>query len=658
MNIPKIAKRAMSIIANKQISQSLGLVNRNYVKGSSFQPQQQLKGITYKAIDKIGMTVSTYQPMVKKANGDAYENHPLYNLFNRPNSQQDNASDFIHLWGMLYEIYGESFWYIGAKGEYTGKIKEIWLLNPVQVELKFHEGELVGYVLHKENGEQVPLLLEEVIHDKRANPFNPWRGMSVMERASTYIDTEITTSVFTLNYMLNNASPSGIVSLPDMSKEAFTQFAQQWREGYEGPENAGKTAFIRGGEASFKAVGATLKDIDQKVTRDMAKDDVLAMFDVPKGLLGMGGDKGMGRNEIEPLEYIFAKYKIEPMMKRLDRIYSKILEAKPTKDKSVSVSHESPVPEDKEFIQKQNKELVNVAITVNEVRARIGLEPIDGGDVLQPRNAVPVVQEKQKVVLKKQLSKHELAKAETEEQEKFRTNLLKINEIYEIKVKRAISKFSANQEKKVIDNINATSKSFEEWLFSVKAESELLADAVIPILLELIEAQGKETTHFITGESFVVTREMEEILSRNILQISGVFNAETLSKLEKTLAEGQAKGESLAKLKKRVEQEYEDAKGYRAKRIARTESLKTSNSTAEEVYRQNGFTHVEWFINPNACEFCVTYAGKTKAIGDSFNKVGDVVNGDRGGQMSISYSDIDVPPLHPNCTCSLIPARG
>ena len=116
-----------------------------------------------------------------------------------------------------------------------------------------------------------------------------------MEKASQYVDIELTTTSFTLNYMRNNASPSGIVSLPDMDRDTFKQFAAQWREGYEGPENAGKTAFIRGGEADFKAVGATLKDIDQKITRDMAKDDVLMMFDMPKGLLGASGEKGLGR---------------------------------------------------------------------------------------------------------------------------------------------------------------------------------------------------------------------------------------------------------------------------------------------------------------------------------------------------------------------------
>jgi hypothetical protein len=148
---------------------------------------------------------------------------------------------------------------------------------------------------------------------------------------------------------------------------------------------------------------------------------------------------------------------------------------------------------------------------------------------------------------------------------------------------------------------------------------------------------------------------MRELAESHIKQVSGVYNADTIKALEATLAEGQMAGESLVKLKKRVESVYSDAKGYRAERIARTESLRTANATAEAVYKANGFETVEWFINPGACEFCRTFAGKQKTIGTKFNNIGDVITGDEGGQLSLNHDDITTPPLHPNCTCSLVP---
>jgi HK97 family phage portal protein len=563
---------------------------------------------------------------------------------------------------MMMKIYGETFWYL-AKGEQTRKVKEIYLLNPSQIELKIDDGEVVGYILHKSNGVQVPFMPDEIYHDKLPNPFNEWRGMSVLERASQYVDIELTTTSFTLNYMRNNASPSGIVTLPNMDKETFKQFAAQWREGYEGPENAGKTAFIRGEGADFKAVGATLQDVDQEITRKMAKDDVLMMLEVPKPLLGGTDDNGFGRGNVEALTYIFMKETIEPMMKRLDRAYQHIINAQPKSSRfgsqPVIVAHVSPVPEDKEFMHTQQKDLVNIAMTVNEVRDQLGLPPIEGGDVLPPK-AAPVAPAEptkaKKLVMKSQPTARQLEITKAEENEKFRSKLMATNEIYKVKVKREIARQQKELEAEVIAKINATDKSFEEWLYNVKDAVTELVGKLAPIIISLMEAQSEDVAHFITGELITITPEVRQRIEASIGEIAGVYHTETIKALETTLSQGQAQGESLVKLKKRVEKEFADARGYRAERIARTESARATNRSAEMVYSQNGYSEVTWFANPGACEFCRTLDGVTKAIGKDFIGLGDVITGDEGNQLRVDYSNIDVPPIHPNCTCSLIPS--
>lgn len=663
MKLSQRAKLAYSVLTQKTLNNSVGTVLRNYTSGSIFNPQLQLKGITYKAIDKIGMSVSKYEPLAKRANGDAYENHPIVTLAKNPNPNT-NSSDFNHMWTMLYEIYGETFLYL-AKGEQSMKVKEVYLLDPSQMELKMYEGVLVGYILHKSNGTQIPLELDEVIHDKRANPFNQWRGMSVLERASVYVDIEIVTSQFTLSYMKNNASPSGIVTLPDMDKETFKQFAQQWREGYEGPENAGKTAFIRGGQAEFKAVGATLRDVDQKITREMAKEDVLMMFEVPKPLLGMADQTGLGRANVDTLHYIFNKETVDPLMERLDRIWEKIARIGGLGAELSGVDHVSPIPEDKIFQLERNTKGVNVWITVNEAREQDGLEPIEGGDEIkekvppqfgvQPEEKVET--KAKKIVLKKALTKIELTKKLNDDQEAFRSNLVAVNEIYSKKIQGDISKFAFQQQAKVISSMNLSMKAYEEWLPSVKEEAVALSIILVPEILELMEAQSIETANFITGELLTISPELRQSVEASILKISGVYNADTIVALQNTLTEGQTAGESLVKLKKRVEAVYEDAKGYRAERIARTESLKASNKTAEEVYFQNGYSQVRWFTNPGACDFCAPMSGRVKTIGTNFINIGDVITDANDNKMRIEYDDIGTPPLHPNCTCSLVPEK-
>lgn len=632
-------------------SRSMGSVIRNYVSGPKFDPYKQFTGITYKAISKIAQSLSTYEPQVKRRNGEMIENHPLYTLLDKPNEKQ-TGSDFLHLYALHMEIYGEAFFY-KVKGEDTKKIRRLYLLPPDKMEIVAPNGILLGYKLNKTNGQQVPFEPEEIYHDKTPNPFNEWRGLSVLEKSAVYIDTEINTANFTLSYIKNNASPSGIVSLPNMSPEAFEKFTLKWREGYEGPHNAGKTAFIRGEGTDFKAVGATLKDIDQKITREMAEDDVLMMLEVPRALLGKSGDKGLGRADIDSLYYIFNKEKIDPIMKRLDKIFTSVLPeiAPRDSDRGYIVGHISPVPQDKEFEHKQLKELTNIVITPNEARERLGLDPIPGGDELVKDNRVPIeTKQTKKLTIKKVIKQ-----TEEETSEEFRKRLIETNSVYEKKIKSEISDFATEQEKTVIDKISATKKVYEEWLPEAKVASEELAVLLTPVMIELMEEQSKDVAHFITGEPLVIDEVKRKVVESNILRIAGVYNDTTIKDLESTLNAGLANGESLPKLKKRVEQVYSDAKGYRAERIARTESLRTSNRTVELVYQENGYTKVKWHTNPDACEFCQTFDGVTREIGGKYGEIGSTVTGVDGGKMQITYDVLDVPPLHPNCTCSLDP---
>lgn len=625
------------------VSKASGFVTRNYSQEPEFNPVRQTKGITYKAIDKIAQSASVYEPIVYRGKR-ALEVHELYKLLEKPNPEQSGA-DFVYLMVMLYEIYGEVFIY-KAKGEQSKKVRELYLLSPGAIELDIREGELVGYWLNKNGGQREHLEVDEIIHDKRPNPFNKWRGISVLEKASLYVGIENTTSSFTYNYIRNSASPSGIVSLPDMEKETFKQFASQWREGYEGPDNAGKTAFVRGNAVDFKQIGSTLKDIEIKLTRDMAKEDVLMMFDVPKALLGMTDDKGYGRASVETLYYIFLKEKIQPTMNRLDAAFSKLLTTE-----TEYVSHNDITPEDKEHKLKQQEAGYNKWLTVNEIRKMEGLDPIPGGDALESQEQAP---KEKKIVRLKKVDKAEAVKKEQDEKlENHRVKLVATAEQYGQKVNKELDSFLNDQEQKILNKVSGSKKSFEEWLFSLKEESEEMAVLITPILLELMDVQAVDTTDFITGELVEIPAKIKKEVSVNILKVSGLFNEDTYKALNTTLAEGQAAGESLGKLKKRVETVYADAKGYRAERIARTESLRAANKASESVYQSNGYSSVQWFTNPGACEYCQSMNRRINTIGQSFNKVGDLITGVDGGQMAIDYQDIETPPLHVNCKCSI-----
>lgn len=73
----------------------------------------------------------------------------------------------------------------------------------------------------------------------------------------------------------------------------------------------------------------------------------------------------------------------------------------------------------------------------------------------------------------------------------------------------------------------------------------------------------------------------------------------------------------------------------RAEVIARTETARIINTGLLETYRQDGVGYVEFLASGNSCDECSSRDGKIFPVSEA---VGD-------------------PCIHPNCTCTYIPAR-
>lgn len=227
---------------------------------------------------------------------------------------------------------------------------------------------------------------------------------------------------------------------------------------------------------------------------------------------------------------------------------------------------------------------------------------------------------------------------------------------YEKTAKKKLGKFLDAQKDRVLANMEPT-KAYDH-LLGIDDENKGMADELAPLVLELANESGAVALLFAGEEElkFERAQALTDAIHASIQRMAAHYNADTLKALADTLAEGTLNGESLSKLKKRVEAVYQDAKGYRAERVARYETVKGSNAATEAAYRQTGYvTHKKWYTNPGACEYCRAMDGKTVALGKSFIEIGDSVAGDEGGEYAVAYDTVLFPPLHPNCRCTIIP---
>ena len=201
--------------------------------------------------------------------------------------------------------------------------------------------------------------------------------------------------------------------------------------------------------------------------------------------------------------------------------------------------------------------------------------------------------------------------------------------------------------------------SIPRLLLNIKEASKKIVSKTKPIIEEsLFEIGDYVLDTMDLDEGFKETVEVRKYLKENPIKFADSVNELTNEKLRATLSEGIAKGESVFNLSKRVEVVFEEAKKSRAQMIARTETSRAMNFATLDAYKQSGLVvRKEWLTagDERTCQFCNPMNGKTVAISDEYFEKGGSFEGDDGGTLKFNYSNIEHPPLHPSCRCTLIP---
>ena len=696
------------------------------------------KGIVYACVSLIGESMGgQYEPQLKVRKGDHFDvldDHPLLQLLRNPSGNNEaeplSQFDLFEATASFIALQGECYWYM-VPGRISGEPKEIVILRPDKVGIDIDDyGNVQGYFIRRMTGDPIPLEVDEILHFKMFNPKNPYHGMSPIDAGEDEIATDQHAKTFTRNFFRNNAGLSGVLNVKgEVTKNAFQKFVRAWRDKYEGVDNAGKVAIVRDSEAAFTKVGLGLNELDMKALRDMSKDDVRMLYKVPKPLLGDADGAGLGRGNVETLEYIFAKYNLDPKMVRFDSILQFALK-RYWGDVTTIVDHVNIIPADKEHELAEKDKAVDRWKTRNEIREEDGLDSVDGGDELRANISTYAISddlaepedttdedppadppedeptdddepeedsekaigvgffgykiirtESGRLALVRIKSDGESKKKDTNsdttssslnenKKENFRLSLMRNQTKYEKKYRKQVLPILEAQEREAIKNLEAKAgekaltKDFDEKLFDDEKADKEFQDELTPVLEATVATQGALALIFAGEEEkeFKVTQSLLKIIQDNTAKMAKNFNDETLDRLNRTLAEGVSNGESLSKLKKRVEVVYQKARGYRALRIARTETLKASNDATNDAYEQTGYVkEKKWYANPGHCPQCAAFDGKSITLKSSFLAQGESYTyTDENGEEQTkenSYDSVDNPPLHPSCRCTIIPVR-
>lgn len=251
----------------------------------------------------------------------------------------------------------------------------------------------------------------------------------------------------------------------------------------------------------------------------------------------------------------------------------------------------------------------------------------------------------------------------------------------EKKIGGAVSKVLERQVAAVIEEINAAGaptaelvQKVENLLRSAKWNDQIVG-ALRPYLQTALEngiGLGIETVskmanvpNFTPNRDDLKAYAQSESVRLSRRAATGV-NRYTSVRVGEILGNGIAEGETIPQLAARV-QEWAGEKGdadratrRRALTIARTEAQRASRAAEVEAWRSTGLVEGKtWLLAPDPCEFCEaaskSFSENAVGIEESFYRKGETLVGADGGELVLDYENVDGPPLHPNCRCSLQP---
>ncbi len=716
--------------------------------GQAIPPEMGIKdyikayhGWVYACVRAIAEETADLKLQLFKRNGqssfDLVEQHPVLDLLYKVNPIYTSYL----LWeatSAYLELTGENFWYLAGQSKNPS---EIWVLRPDWVNIKDTKNSIIeSYEYGPPGNSKITIPFENIIHFKDFNPNNWHRGFGTVRAADKAVATDEFAADYNKNFFYNSAMPAGALKTDqNLDEDQQQELRDTWEAVHRGEKKAWKVAILTAG-IEWQDIGMNRKEMDFIEGRKMSRDEIIAMYRVPKPLLAISDD--VNRAAAREARAVFLENVITHKMRRICSFLNEFLLPR-YGDDSLFFNFEDPIPNDETAtLAKYDSALKHGWMTRNEVREEEGLEAIDGADKLlvpfslqdvgaeltpegkaaekarklltwrlrippypfvkhqadelMSRLTLMVERLLVKTMMKRRAEKAVVAlkdrKAEegqivNEDQREARwKTLITRTDSREVRYMQLLGDLFNDQEARVIERVNddlqrafkngeekvpgdykralGHMKSNVAVVTDVTEDDAIFVETLMNYIRAVIETEGIVQIQALKDGAvfFMRTEAIKRYLKTDGVKYISAINEETSDALREELVAAVDNQESIAQIRERIQKVYDDAKGYRATRIARSEVLRASNFATEQAYIQSGVVEKkEWLTahDERVCPFCGPMDGKTIKVKEVFFEEGDVVRGkNENGKsvtMTVGVDDVSHPPLHPNCRCTLIP---
>ena len=389
---------------------SMAMINSvNYAQGNRYSYDDLVKegyennAIAYRCINEISQGAAGVRLKLMRGK-NTVEDHPLLDLLDRPSPTKGYVELFESLYSFLL-LSGNS--YLISTGNDGSPPQEMYCLRPDRVKIIPGQMSLpLGYQ-YTVNGKVVTEYevnqstgASPVKHFKLFHPKHDHLGLSPLVSAATNLDSHNLTNRHNVALLQNGARPSGAVifkpkdesgSSVQLSDSQRAQIISDMESRFSGSSNAGRPMLLEG-DFTFQQMGLSPKDMDFSVLKKMSAIDIALCFGVPAQLVGI--PDAQTYNNMPEARLALYEETIIPILRRIQSDLNEWLTPQFADDLKLEYDIDSipAMAESRKRVFESVVQGVNAGIlTRNEARAKLGIDPIKGGDTLfVPATFMPI----------------------------------------------------------------------------------------------------------------------------------------------------------------------------------------------------------------------------------------------------------------------------
>lgn len=257
--------------------------------------------ITVRSEDIAKLPVHLYRRR-KDGGKERAVKHPAYRLLLEQPNPRNTAFEFKQIMQMQCDLHGNA--YAVKEIDARGQVVALWPLDSTKVQiLTFNDGRELFYRVTMEKGRQVTVPGEDMLH-VRGNSLDGVTGLSPISWQRETIGHAMAAEKYGAAFFGNSAQPNGALVLPTkISPEAAERLRADWKQRFQGPENAHNLAIFDGG-MEWKQIGMNNADAQFIETRKYQNSEIWRIFRIPPHKVGDLDRATFSNIEMQSIEYV------------------------------------------------------------------------------------------------------------------------------------------------------------------------------------------------------------------------------------------------------------------------------------------------------------------------------------------------------------------